>query len=74
MGFREGEDNEGVGQVLLSPDSEIGLTFLIDFNEILEAFFVMGAVVGVENNSAVRSDLTVGVPFNAALSAALRPP
>ncbi len=61
MRFRKGEDGEAIGKILLSPSRESGLGFRIGFDESLKAFFGVGAVVGVENESDIFGDLEKGI-------------
>ena len=63
MGFREGEDGKAFGQVLLGPSGEPGLTFTIDFHEILKALLGVGAVVGVKNDLDGGGDLAFEMLF-----------
>ena len=63
MGFREGEDGEAFGQVLLGPGGEPRLAYRVGFHEVLEALVGVGEVVGVENGPDVRGDLGFEVRF-----------
>jgi hypothetical protein len=40
---RKGEHTESIGQVLLSPASELGLTFRVGFDKVLEALLCVDA-------------------------------
>ena len=71
MRFRKGEDGEAIGKILLSPNSEVGLSFRIGFDESLESFFGVGAVVGVENESDTFGDLGLDVLFSDGLLSGL---
>jgi hypothetical protein len=68
---RKGEDGEAIGKILLSPSSEVGLSYRIGFDESLESFFGVGAVVGVENESDTFGDLGLDVLFSDGLLSGL---
>ncbi len=71
MRFRKGEDGEAIGKILLSPSRESGLGFRIGFDESLKAFFGVGAVVGVENESDIFGDLGLEMLFGDVLLSVL---
>ena len=51
MGLGRGEDGETFWEVLLGPGGELGLGWAVGFDEVFEAIFGVGAIVGVENDS-----------------------
>ncbi len=64
VSFRKGGDGKAFGQIFLCSGSELTLSLRVGFNKLFEAFFGVGTVVGVENDSDGRGDPALEVLFS----------